>query len=95
MQPTQVKQPFHRDGWVYEEKIDGWRILAYKDGRSVRLESRNGVDHTRRFPDLAKAVAALPGRTLVLDEPFSTVSSDHASTGCVTRIRTRWRHRPC
>jgi len=23
VQPTQVKQPFHRDGWVYEEKIDG------------------------------------------------------------------------
>ena len=67
MQPTQVKQPFHRDGWVYEEKIDGWRMLAYKDGRTVRLVSRNGVDHTRRFPELAAALAALPGRTLVLD----------------------------
>jgi len=22
MQATQVKQPFHRDGWVYEEKVD-------------------------------------------------------------------------
>jgi hypothetical protein len=31
MRPTQVRQPFHRDGWVYEEKIDGWRLLAYKD----------------------------------------------------------------
>jgi bifunctional non-homologous end joining protein LigD len=67
MRPTQVKQPFHRDGWVYEEKIGGWRMLAYKDGRTVRLESRNGVDHTRRFPELAAAVAALPSRTLVLD----------------------------
>jgi bifunctional non-homologous end joining protein LigD len=67
MIPTQVRQPFHREGWVYEEKIDGWRMLAYKDGRTVRLESRNGVDHTRRFSDLATAVAALPGRTLVLD----------------------------
>ena len=67
MIPTQVRQPFHREGWVYEEKIDGWRMLAYKDGRTVRLESRSGVDHTRRFPDLAAAVAALPGRTLVLD----------------------------
>jgi ATP-dependent DNA ligase len=37
VQPTQVKQPFHRDGWVYEEEIDGWRMLAYKDGRTVRL----------------------------------------------------------
>jgi bifunctional non-homologous end joining protein LigD len=61
MQPTQVRQPFHPDGWIYEEKIDGWRMLAYKEGRTVRLESRNGVDHTRRFPDLAAAVAELPG----------------------------------
>jgi bifunctional non-homologous end joining protein LigD len=65
MQPTLVKQPFHREGWIYEEKIDGWRMLAYKDGQSVRLESRSGVDHTRRFPDLAAAVANLAGRTLV------------------------------
>jgi hypothetical protein len=35
MIPTQVRQPVHRDGWVYEEKIDGWRMLAYKDGRAL------------------------------------------------------------
>ena len=26
MHPTLVREPFHRDGWVYEEKYDGWRI---------------------------------------------------------------------
>jgi bifunctional non-homologous end joining protein LigD len=54
-----------RDGWVYEERVDG--ILAYKVGDRVRLVSRNGIDHTRRFPDLAAAVAALSARSLVLD----------------------------
>ena len=29
--------PAHRAGWVYEEKVDGWRIVAYKDGSHVRL----------------------------------------------------------
>ena len=67
MAPTQVREPFHRDGWVFEEKVDGWRILAYKDGGRVRLISRNGRDHTRRFRDIAAAVAKLPARTLVLD----------------------------
>jgi bifunctional non-homologous end joining protein LigD len=62
-----VRQPFHRDGWIYEEKVDGWRILAYKDGERVRLVSRNGRDHTRRFPDVAAAVAKLSARSLVLD----------------------------
>jgi ATP-dependent DNA ligase len=34
--PTLVREPFHRDGWVYEEKYDGWRMVALKDGSSVR-----------------------------------------------------------
>ncbi len=66
LQPTLVR-PFHRDGWAFEVKVDGWRIVAYKNGRQVRLVSRNGVDHTARFRDLAPAVAALPDATLILD----------------------------
>jgi ATP-dependent DNA ligase len=55
-------------GWVYEEKIDGWRIAAYyKDGKRVRLVSRIGVNHSGRFPDLVAAVASLRPQTLVLD----------------------------
>ena len=61
MHPTLVREPFHRDGWVYEEKVDGWRILAYKDGERVRLLSRHGRDHTRRFHDIAAAIS-LPRR---------------------------------
>ena len=30
MAPTLVREPLHRAGWVYEEKVDGWRIVAYK-----------------------------------------------------------------
>ncbi len=66
MAPTLVREPFHRDGWIYEEKVDGWRMLAYKDDARVRLISRNGRDHSRRFSDIAAAVAKLraAGRTL-------------------------------
>lgn len=67
MAPTLVREPFHRPGWVYEEKVDGWRMLAYKDGARVRLVSRNGGDHTRRFSDLATAISRLSARTVVLD----------------------------
>jgi len=35
MHPTLVREPFHRDGWIYEEKYDGWRIVAYNDGNGV------------------------------------------------------------
>jgi hypothetical protein len=31
MIPTQILEPFHRDGWVYDETIDGWRMLMAND----------------------------------------------------------------
>jgi hypothetical protein len=49
MHPTQIPRPIHHAGWVYEEKVDGWRMVARKDGTAVKLVSRQGVDHTRRF----------------------------------------------
>lgn len=67
MQPTLLARPFHREGWVFEEKIDGWRMLAFKEGDHVRLVSRQGRDHTKRFSDLANAIRALAPETLILD----------------------------
>ena len=75
MAPTLVHAPFHRAGWVYEEKVDGYRMLAYKDGDRVRLVSRNGVHHTRRYADVAAAVARLRPSTLVLDGELAVFDS--------------------
>ena len=66
MQADEVAQPFHRDGWVFEEKYAGWRMVVYKDGTVVRLVSRAGKEHSRRFPELAAAVCGLP-LMLILD----------------------------
>src|SRR5687767_1714322 len=66
MQPS-LGKPFHRPGWIYEEKYDGWRMLAFKDGRRVRLVSRQAVDHTDRLRELAEAIAKLKAPTLILD----------------------------
>jgi bifunctional non-homologous end joining protein LigD len=67
MQAEEVGRPFHRDGWVYEEKVDGYRMVARKEGPRVSLTSRQGKDFTHRFPDLAKAVAGLGAESAVLD----------------------------
>jgi hypothetical protein len=85
MHPMLVREPFHRDGWVYEEKVDGWRVLSYKDGERVRLISRNGRDHTRRFADLAAAVAKLSARTLVLDDEVAIYDQQLRSEECPAR----------
>jgi len=67
MLATLVEAPFHERGWVYEEKYDGYRILAYKEGARVTLLSRNAKDKTDAFSDVAAAVARLKSRTLLLD----------------------------
>ena len=67
MLATLVDAPFHRPGWVWEEKYDGIRLIARKHGRRVELLTRNDKDRTDDFPDVAAAVAALPAATLVLD----------------------------
>ena len=67
MLATLVDAPFHEPGWVYEEKYDGIRILAEKDGRRVRLVTRNLIDRSADFPEVAAAVAKLPAPMLLLD----------------------------
>jgi len=71
MHATQVTTPFHRPGWVYEERVDGYRMVAYKEGRTVRLISRLGKEFTQRFPELAKAVAAIGAESVILDAELS------------------------
>ncbi len=67
MLATLVREPFDRPGWVYEEKYDGYRILAYKEGERVTLYSRNAKDRTATFVSVADAVSKLPFRALLLD----------------------------
>ena len=79
MQPTLVREPFHRPDWVFEEKYDGWRMLAFKDGDIVRLVSRQGVDHTKRFDEIAIAVSHVPAERLILDGEVCVFDEDLVS----------------
>src|SRR3954447_8949166 len=49
------------EGWAYEPKWDGFRAIAFVDGDEVELQSRNGRDLTRYFPELRFA----PGRYIL------------------------------
>ena len=64
---AEVKRPFHKPGWVYEEKYDGYRVVAYKHDGRVRLISRNLKDLTKQFEEVAAAVARLRAPNLILD----------------------------
>ncbi len=58
---------FDKEGWVFEPKLDGYRILASHDGSAGALRSRNGNDLTASFPEVARAIKALPVPRAVLD----------------------------
>ncbi|HEY7568929.1 MAG TPA: non-homologous end-joining DNA ligase, partial [Gemmatimonadaceae bacterium] len=66
---------FTRDDWIFELKLDGYRLLAAKSHGEALLLTRNGNDYTAVFPEVARAIKALPfeagivdGEVVVLDE---------------------------
>jgi bifunctional non-homologous end joining protein LigD len=79
MLATLIKKPFHQPGWIYEEKYDGYRILAYKEGDRVTLISRNGNDRTATYASVARAIQRLPIRTLLLDGEVVAFDSEGIS----------------
>ena len=58
---------FTRDGWIFELKLDGYRLIAGKAHGEARLLTRNGNDYTEVFPEVARAIKALPLDNFVLD----------------------------
>ena len=67
MLATLVDEPFSEPGWVFEEKYDGVRSIAYKEGDTVSLISRNAINRADRYPEIAGAIRELAPRTLALD----------------------------
>jgi bifunctional non-homologous end joining protein LigD len=57
---TLREAPPRGDEWLHEVKWDGYRLLADLDDGIVKLRSRNGLDWTGDFPEIASALEALP-----------------------------------
>jgi ATP-dependent DNA ligase len=55
------------DGWQFEPKWDGFRCLAFRDGREVELRAKSGKTLARYFPEVVAALRALPNKHFVLD----------------------------
>jgi ATP-dependent DNA ligase len=65
--PRPAKQPPAGTGWIHEIKHDGFRTLAHRQGRAVRLMSRNGHDLAGRFPQIVEAMRSLLVQSCVID----------------------------
>ena len=55
------------DNWQYEPKWDGFRCLAFRDGKKIILQSKSGQPLGRYFPELLEALAELKADKFVLD----------------------------
>ena len=69
--------PHDGKNWAFEYKWDGVRALAYKDGASWRIESRNLLDITKRYPELLALRDALGKRSVVLDGEIIALDEAH------------------
>ena len=65
MAATLTKERFTGPEWIFERKLDGIRVLAFRDGAEVRLLSRNRLP--QEMPQIARAIAGLPVRDVILD----------------------------
>jgi bifunctional non-homologous end joining protein LigD len=54
-------------GWLFEPKLDGYRLLCRLEDGAARLLTRRGNDWTDRFTRIATAARELPCRTAVID----------------------------
>src|SRR3954471_17616271 len=62
-----VDEAFTKDGWLFELKLDGYRLIASKSKGEALLLTRNGNDYTGVFPEIARAVKALPYNDCIID----------------------------
>jgi bifunctional non-homologous end joining protein LigD len=60
-------KPFTREGWLWEPKLDGYRVLAFVDGNGVRLRSRRGLELAPQFPKLCNELAAQGANGMIAD----------------------------
>ena len=58
---------FNKADWMWEPKLDGYRVLAFIEESGVRLRSRRGIDYAEKFPKLAAELAKQAVNGMVLD----------------------------
>jgi bifunctional non-homologous end joining protein LigD len=65
--PTRVMSPPSGENWIHEIKFDGFRLMAQREGTSIRLQTKQGADYTKRYIRIAEGLSRLKVSSLVLD----------------------------
>lgn len=62
-----TQERFAAPEWIFERKLDGIRLLAFKNGSDVRLLSRNRLSQNAAYPSVVQAIEGLPTDEVILD----------------------------
>lgn len=89
---AETSEPFSGQGWIFELKYDGFRMLAGTRDGVPRLRYRRGADATVAFPEIAEAVAAVGASDLILDGEL--VVLDAQGRPSFQRLQQRYQGRP-
>jgi bifunctional non-homologous end joining protein LigD len=75
--------PDQSSRWAYQLKFDGYRAIAFKTGGRVHLRSRNDNDFSSRYPAVVRALAKLPGETVIDGEIVALDQDGRPSFGAL------------
>ena len=87
MLATLVDHPFSDPAWLFEIKYDGVRVLAARAGERVELRGRSGLVVTARYPEVVRALCALPLDRFLLDG--EVVALDGEGRSSFQRLQAR------
>lgn len=83
--------PFNQDGWLYEIKFDGYRLVAGVNDGNVTLSTRNGAAATKWFPEVVEGLKKISGGPHVLDGEVCVL--DDIGRSDFNRLQDRARRR--
>jgi bifunctional non-homologous end joining protein LigD len=76
MLAERIEAPFSSPDWLFEVKYDGYRMIGARQGGEGVLFTRNGRPAAVRFPELARALAALPFEHVILDGEVAVTDTE-------------------
>jgi bifunctional non-homologous end joining protein LigD len=71
-----IDAPFSSPDWLFEVKVDGYRMLGAREDGEGRLFTRNGHSAAERFPEIARALAALPVDHAIVDGEIAATDTE-------------------
>src|SRR3954471_20957651 len=79
MKAVLTDERFSDPAWIFERKLDGIRCIAIRDGRDVRMLSRNDLSLNERYPGVARALEDMEAPRFAIDGEIVAFSRGQTS----------------